>query len=123
MDCFSMPKKSDEDKKKRDKAIEDATKNATLIPLSVLKNTIPSLKIAREVTEFGNKNSLSDAGVAALMAKAAAHGAYYNVLINLGTISDKSWVEKTRRDADTALADADKLSDVIQKEITKKLTK
>ena len=103
MDCFGMPKKTDEDKAARDKAIQDATKEATMEPFRTLERTLPSLELAREVAEQGNQNSLSDSGVAGLMARAAAYGAYYNVLINLGSIDDAAWTSQIRKDADSVL--------------------
>jgi glutamate formiminotransferase/formiminotetrahydrofolate cyclodeaminase len=47
------------------------------------------LNLAHRVVEGGNPNSLSDGGVAALTALAAAEGAYYNVLINLQAFEDE----------------------------------
>lgn len=108
MDCFGMPKSTDEEKAARDKAIQDATKEATMEPFHTLERTLPSLDLAREVAEHGNQNSLSDAGVAGLMARAAAHGAYYNVLINLASIDDTAWTSKVRKDADSILEKVDK---------------
>lgn len=121
MACFSMPKSNDAEKASRAAAIEEATKGATLVPFKVLEHTISSLKVARVAAEHGNQNSLSDAGVAALMAKAGAHGAYYNVLINLNTLTDKKWVTDVRKKADAIIADVDKLSDEIQKMVVTKL--
>ncbi|MFH1654480.1 MAG: glutamate formimidoyltransferase [Pseudomonadota bacterium] len=121
MDSFSMPKGTDEQKAKRASAIQEATKNATLVPLNTLKRTIPSLKLALEVVEKGNPNSLSDSGVAALTAEAAANGAYYNVMINLASIDDKKWVKKTKDEAVKYLGEAAQLAEKIKSEMMKKL--
>ena len=75
MDAFRLPKKTDGEKKARDQAIQDATKEATLVPFGVLKNVAPVLKLAEAVAERGNPNSLSDAGVAASTCRSAAEGA------------------------------------------------
>lgn len=122
MAMMKLPKKTDEEKAAREKAVEAANKEATLIPLSVLEKTIPSLKLAAVVAKDGNQNSLSDSGVAALMARASAHGAYYNVLINLRGINDKAWAKDIRAKADKFLAEADKLADEIGSSVVKKLT-
>lgn len=121
--AMKMPKKSDEEKAARLKAIEEADKNATLVPLTVLENTVPALKLAETVAEHGNQNSLSDSGVAALTARCAANGAYYNVLINLSGIEDKTWAKKTREQADKFLSEADKLAAEIEKIVLNKLKK
>lgn len=121
MACFGMPKATDAEKAVRTKAIEETTKGATLVPLSVLEKMLDAVKISKIVAEHGNQNSLSDAGVAALMARAGAHGAYYNVLINLKSLTDKDWVGDTRKKADAFIKDVDSLADEIQKMVIGKL--
>ena len=100
MDAMRLPKKSDKDKTAREAAIEKATKEATLIPLGVLKRTVRAAELARKVVEKGNKNSISDAGVAALTSRTAAEGAYLNVTINLPGIQDKDFRAETMADAE-----------------------
>ncbi len=110
MDCFGMPKDTDEQKAARKAAIQEATKNATLEPLGVLERSIPSLKLALSAAQNGNQNSLSDAGVAGLMADSAAWGAYYNVLINLQGINDKEWADNIRAKSEKLIDEAEELS-------------
>ncbi len=121
MDCFAMPKKSDEQKAARDAAIQEATKGATMEPLGTLERTIPTLDAALVTAERGNPNSLSDAGVAGLMARAAAVGAYYNVLINLQGITDKSWAKETKATADRFLQEAQEKAATIEKTMLERL--
>lgn len=99
MDGFSMPKGSDEEKAARDKAIRDATIEATLIPYKVLEKSKTAAELALAVAERGNPNSLSDAGVAGLAASTAAEGALYNVMINLDGIEDEDFKTKLAKDA------------------------
>jgi len=100
MDAMRMPKKTDEDQAARAAAIEEATKEATLVPLEVLRRSLEAAKLARRVVEKGNRNSISDAGVAALAARTAAEGAYLNVRINLPGIEDASFRKKTLSEAE-----------------------
>jgi glutamate formiminotransferase / formiminotetrahydrofolate cyclodeaminase len=101
MAAFSLPKSSDEEKSLRDQAILDANKEATLVPLSVLEKTKDAADLALIVAEKGNRNSLSDAGVASLTASAAAEGALYNVMINLASIDDETFHREISRKAIT----------------------
>ncbi len=121
MDAFKMRKKTDEQKEIRLQAIENATIDATLVPYHVLENCIEALIIAKDVATHGNKNSLSDAGVAALTAEAGAVGAYYNVKINLPEIKDKKFKADTKRRAAALLKKANQLSaeikDIIMSEL------
>ncbi|MBN2408606.1 MAG: glutamate formimidoyltransferase [Candidatus Aminicenantes bacterium] len=91
MEAFRLPKGSEEQAREKEAAVEKAYRQATLVPLSVLEKCAVLLNLARIVAQKGNKNSLSDAGVAAVVAAAAAAGAYYNVRINLPGIRDESF--------------------------------
>jgi glutamate formiminotransferase/formiminotetrahydrofolate cyclodeaminase len=92
----SLPKDSDLNKQKRLDAMEAAQKEATLVPLSVLSHALEAVEFARLVADKGNPNTLSDAGVSALTARAAGDAALYNVLINLPGINDANFVRETR---------------------------
>lgn len=117
MDCFKMPKATPEEKAARDEAVQEATKNATLVPFSVLEKTVRAAELAKRIAEIGNQNSLSDAGVAGLTARTAAIGAYYNVLINLQSITDKKFVEKTLSDAEGLKEKTLSITDGIQSSV------
>ncbi len=99
MEALRLPKVTDEQAAERRAALEAATKEATLVPFRTLEGALELLKLARKAAEKGNRNSLSDAGVAALAARAAAEGAYYNVRINLPGLSDEEFKTRTARAA------------------------
>ena len=94
-----LPKDTDDNKRLRDQAIEQANKDATMVPLLVLEKTVKAIEIAEIVASKGNPNTLSDAGVAGLTARAAADGALYNVLINLQSLSDQTFTTTIRQRA------------------------
>ena len=99
MAAFSLPKKSDEEKKIRQDAVDQATKGATLIPFAVLEKSRTAAELALVVSLKGNRNSLSDAGVAGLTAAVCAEGALYNVLINTQEMAANSFRSETRTQA------------------------
>jgi glutamate formiminotransferase/formiminotetrahydrofolate cyclodeaminase len=92
MSAGRMPKKTEEQKAEREKAIEAASQEATRVPFQVLETCVAAIQLAKEIVLCGNKNSISDAGVAALSAQTGAEGAYYNVIINLPGILDQTFV-------------------------------
>jgi formiminotetrahydrofolate cyclodeaminase len=96
MKAFSLPKETEEEKTKRASAIEEATKKATFVPLKVMEVCMEALPLTRIVAEKGNTNSVSDAGVSALMLRAACEGAALNIRTNLGTLQAKPFVEETK---------------------------
>ncbi len=91
MAAFELPKNNEQELAIRTKAVQDATIEATLIPFSVLEKAKEAAEAALIVSQKGNQNSLSDAGVAGLTASVAAEGAYYNVMINLAGIEDEAF--------------------------------
>jgi glutamate formiminotransferase / formiminotetrahydrofolate cyclodeaminase len=122
MDAFRLPKKTEADIAARDAAILEANKGATRIPFEALDRCVEVLKLVEPLVEKGNQNSLSDAGVAGLMARAGAEGAYYNVLINLSGIDDASWCAEMKTKADGLLAQAETLADVVRTRTLEKLS-
>jgi glutamate formiminotransferase/formiminotetrahydrofolate cyclodeaminase len=99
MAAFSRPKKTDEEKKIRQDAVNEASKGATMIPFSVLEKSRIAAELALIVAMKGNRNSLSDAGVAGLTAAVCAEGALYNVLINTQEMVPGSFRSETRAQA------------------------
>jgi methenyltetrahydrofolate cyclohydrolase len=96
MSAFSLPKESDEQLRYRTTAIQIATQGATLVPLQVMRRCAEAFVLIKIVAEKGNTNSISDAGVAAFMMHSACMGAKMNVQINLGSLTDSSFVEHTK---------------------------
>ncbi len=99
MAAFALPKKSDEEKSARQAAIDEATRGATLVPFTVLEQSRTAAELALAVAGKGNRNSLSDAGVAGLAAALCAEGALYNVLINTQEMPAGSYRSETRAQA------------------------
>ncbi len=107
MDATRLPSGSEDEKARKAEALREANRGATLVPLAVLERTLPVLDLAREVAMKGNPNSVSDAGVAALAARTAAEGAYYNVLINLNNLAgDDAWASGISARANVAVTEA-----------------
>jgi glutamate formiminotransferase/formiminotetrahydrofolate cyclodeaminase len=100
MDAFRLPKTTPEQALEKDKAVEEANKEATLVPLEVLEKAVEVVGLAAVTAAKGNKNSVSDAGVAGLAGQAAGEGAFDNILINLGGIKDRKFVGEVRRRAE-----------------------
>lgn len=92
MQAFRLPKTNEDEINVRNFAIEEATKRATLVPMSVAMWAIEVAKSAIIVIEYGNVNARSDGLVGAQMALTSFISAIYNVKTNLTTISDRDFV-------------------------------
>lgn len=91
MDAFGLPKGSDEEKKARKDAIEEASKYAIRVPYSVMEKSLASMEILKAMAETGLQASISDVGVGALCARTAVMGAYLNVRINAAGLDDRAF--------------------------------
>ena len=92
MEAIRLPKDSEIDKVKRAKAIQAATKFAIETPFKVMETAYNSMLVIQAMADFGNPNSVTDAGVGALCARTAVIGAFLNVKINCGDYEDKAFV-------------------------------
>ena len=121
MAAFGLPKGTDDEKAARAKAIQDATLNAILTPLEVMKTAYKSMEVLQVMAEIGNPNSVSDAGVGALCARTAVQGAYLNVLINLADFADEEKAKELRHEAGEILCQAEKKEQLILKIVEEKI--
>jgi glutamate formiminotransferase/formiminotetrahydrofolate cyclodeaminase len=92
MDALRMPKATEDEKSARKAAMHAATIGAIEVPLRVMKISLQSMDMLKEMATNGNPNSVSDAGVGALCARTAVEGAALNVRINCSGFDDKEYV-------------------------------
>jgi len=109
MDCFSMPKGTEEEKAARAKALEEATLYAARVPLLTMEASLKALPLALQMAREGNPASASDAGVAALAAVAGIKGARLNVRINAAGLTDKAPAQPLLERADDIVKEAEAL--------------
>ena len=104
--AMHLPKGTPEQQAARDDAVERAYQDATRVPLATARLCLEALALAAEAAAKGNASSASDAGVAALVARAGAEGAGLNVLTNLGSVRDERFKAECRREVAQLVADA-----------------
>lgn len=125
MAAFGMPKGTDEEKKLRAEAIQQATLFAAQVPLETMKASFEVFALCRSMVETGNPNSVSDAGVGALAARAAVIGAGLNVKINASSLTDKGMAQSLIAEAESLIAKACKeeseIIEIVEKVINKNL--
>ncbi len=105
--AYGVPK---EEADRRHAAIQAALMGAIAVPLDTLRAARAVAALAARAAVAGNRNAVSDAGVAALLAGAAARGAAYNVRINIVSLPERAAGAPAAAEADTLLAAA--LADV-----------
>ena len=113
IDAMRLPKATEEEKAARNEAIQTATKYAVEVPYKVMQLSLQTFEIIEAMTKIGNPNSVTDAGVGALCARAAVLGAYLNVKVNLGGIKDENFVKESLQKADQLVQKANELEKTV----------
>ena len=121
MGAYGMTKDTDEQKAARTAAIQAALKEATDVPLACARLSAEVIKLCQPIAEKGNKNVISDAGVAVLAGQAALRSAALNVYINIGGIKDEAFVKDRQKQLDDIMAGMDKLTEEVYQVVKSKL--
>ncbi len=120
--AFQLPKGSAEEEAMRTQAITDATTYAIEVPLKVMKTCYASMEVSKAMVEIGNPNSITDAGVGALCARAAVIGAFMNVRVNCADHPDKDYVQSVIDQGRTIQDAAMLLEEEIRSKVDKQIS-
>jgi glutamate formiminotransferase / formiminotetrahydrofolate cyclodeaminase len=93
MASMKMPKDSEAQQAARSSALEQATRQAMLVPLEVARKAIQIMELSLQTAANGNINAISDAGTSAALARAALTGAGLNVRTNSISLKDPSFAQ------------------------------
>ena len=83
-----LPRETDRARESRAVEVTGALREATRVPLATARAASEVLGLANLLAPIGNRNAISDVGVAALLAGAAVRGAGLNVEINLPYLAE-----------------------------------
>jgi glutamate formiminotransferase/formiminotetrahydrofolate cyclodeaminase len=95
MDAYGLPKSSEDQILARSVAIQAATKHAIDIPMQVAEIAHNAFEVAEAMAQFGNPNSITDAGVGAMCLRTAVLGAILNARVNTADLNDTAFVSST----------------------------
>ena len=121
MAAYGMARDTDDDKKARAEAIQAALKTATDVPLECAVLCLDVIELSRQAAEKGNKNVISDAGVAVLAAEAALGSAALNVYINIGNIKDEDFVNDRRQRLEAIMSASGELTEKVYTQVKSKV--
>lgn len=121
MNAFGLPKKTDAEKETRRNAIENATKFAIEVPFKTVRLCFEAMDIAKNMTEIGNPNSVTDAGVGAIALKSGIIGAFLNMKINAKDLGDRKFAEEILKKGEEIVRRAEELEKDILKIVNSKI--
>lgn len=111
--AMKLPKDTDSQKAEREQTLQAALAGAAEVPLKVAEAAAEVARLSLPAAEKGNVNAVSDAGVAVVLADAAAQSAALNVKINLAWIRDEDFKREAWARVEAALAETARLRDVV----------
>lgn len=121
MAAYAMPKETGPEKAERSDAIQTALKTAADVPLDCAGICLQLIGLSEQVAGSGNRNVISDAGVAVLAAHAALRSAALNVYINLAAIRDTEFVRDRRDRLDALLAGSHEATERVYQMVMQRL--
>jgi formiminotetrahydrofolate cyclodeaminase len=121
MKAYQLPKETEEQKLIRKQKIQEGTHEAILIPVKVASLSLSALTHLDIILKYGNKNTISDLGVAVLALSTGIEGACLNILINLPGIDDQMIVKQYQAQAYNFILKAHQKRDELMKLIHEKL--
>lgn len=120
--AWKMPGATDEEKKAKADANEQAAQNASTVPMEICKVCLEIMRLARELAPFGNKSAISDVGVASYVAEGAMKAAMLSVDINLPGLKTKAFADGLVAERARLFAEAEDLKILALADVKKRMS-
>lgn len=121
MSANRLPSSNENEKIKKSQSVELANQYAIDVPMETAELCFKVLKLANQLVDNGNPNSVSDAGVAGELALAGVRGACMNVLINLPSVDDLKYKNEKKEAVEKLKKDAEQLHAIIHQQTNEKI--
>ncbi len=109
--AYGLPKETEEEKQIKSIIMEEALKNASSVPLEIMRKCCEAILIQAEFAAKGSAIALSDAGVGVIFCKAALQGASLNVYINTEAMQDRAYAASINNETSGMVEQYCKLAD------------
>lgn len=110
MDCYKLPKNTEEDKQKRALAIKENTIKSMEAPLILARESLGFYENLNVMAKYGNKMLLSDLAISAILLHSAIESSIVNVKVNLNGLRSEEFFSKIDKE----------LEDIIEKSAKEK---
>ncbi len=108
MDCYKLPKESEEDKENRAKAIKDNTIKAMEAPLVLARESLSFYDNLDVMAKYGNKMLLSDLSISAILLHSAIESSVVNVKVNLNSLRNEEFFEEIDKEIKSLMETSEK---------------
>lgn len=122
MKAFKLPKDTEVQKQERAAAIDSATMEAAIVPSEVISKCKQLIPYLETTASKGNRNSISDAGVALSLTSASAEGAFLNVAINCAGLTNRVAADKFLQEAEATYIEVKEKTKTLTENLIKDLS-
>ncbi|KHD13321.1 cyclodeaminase/cyclohydrolase family protein [Clostridium butyricum] len=121
MDCYKMPKDTDDEKETRKNAIKENTIKSMEAPLALARECVIFYENLKVMAEYGNKMLLSDLGISAILLHSAIESSIINVKVNLNGLRSEEFFEELDKELikmlERSIEEKNKISEIVDKVI------
>lgn len=121
MDCYKMPKDTDDEKEIRKNAIKENTIKSMEAPLALARECVIFYENLKVMAEYGNKMLLSDLGISAILLHSAIESSIINVKVNLNGLRSEEFFEELNKELikmlERSIEEKNKISEIVDKVI------
>ncbi|WP_394870828.1 cyclodeaminase/cyclohydrolase family protein [Clostridium butyricum] len=121
MDCYKMPKDTDDEKETRKNAIKENTIKSMEAPLALARECVMFYENLKVMAEYGNKMLLSDLGISAILLHSAIESSIINVKVNLNGLRSEEFFEELDKELikmlEISMEEKNKISEIVDKVI------
>lgn len=110
---YGMPKDTPEEQAAKESAMQEALIGACDVPLEIMRQCAAVIEQTEFLAYKGSRLALSDAGVAAVFAKAALQGASLNIIINIASMTDTERATAYQKEVDLLIEQAGSRADTL----------
>ena len=110
MDCYKLPKDTEEDKQKRTEAIKENTVKSMEAPLLLARESLGFYENLKIMAKYGNKMLLSDLAISAILLHSTIESSIVNVKVNLNGLRSEEFIYRI----------SNELSEIIEKSLEEK---
>ena len=121
--AYSLPKSTPEEIEFKAKTIEDCCKTACSVPMEIMRKSVEGIAIHERMGEIGTVMAVSDVGCGVAFLKAALVSARLNVIINLNSIKDETFVSEARKEMNDLLEKGSAAADKALEKVVASLEK
>jgi formiminotetrahydrofolate cyclodeaminase len=121
LQAYRLPKETEGQQRDRQDAIQQAYRRAINAPLQIAETAVGILRLLGELCGVANQNALPDVAVGGRLGVLAVRGAFYNIGVNLPSVTDESWRETVRRKVLELMRESEELGRQVEAPLLAKL--